>query len=94
MPVRAAPTPGVIADSDAFKIRRVVLDAGEKIHVAANEQPRLLSVVSGKVTALVDGKPAPQGALPRGENVLLPYGKAFTFAADTTAIVLVTEDFA
>jgi mannose-6-phosphate isomerase len=94
VPVRAAPTPGVIADSDAFKIRRIVLDAGEKIHVAANEQPRLLSVVSGEVTAVVDGKPAPQGALARGENVLLPYGKAFTFAADTTAIVLVTEDFA
>jgi mannose-6-phosphate isomerase len=94
VPVRAAPTPGVIADSDAFAIRRVVLDAGEKIHVAAGEQPRLLSVVSGKVSELADGKPVPGGGLARGENVLLPFGKAFTFAAGTTAIVLVTEDFA
>ncbi len=58
VPVRAAPTPGVIADCDAFVIRRVVLGAGEKIGVAAGEQPRLLSVVSGQDSQLADGKPS------------------------------------
>ncbi len=48
-PVRAAPTPGVIADCDEFRIRRVVLGAGERLDLAAGEQPRLLSVVSGCV---------------------------------------------
>ena len=94
VPVRAAPTPGVIADCDAFRIRRVVLGAGEKFTVAAGEQPRLLSVVNGRVSAAAEGRPAAAGALGLGENILLPYGTAFTFTAGTTAIVLVTEDFA
>jgi len=94
VPVRAAPTPGIIADCDAFTIRRMVLGAGEKIQVAAGEQPRLLSVVNGRVAQLAEGKPSADRALALGENVLLPWGKAFTFTAETTAIVLVTENFA
>jgi len=96
-PVRAAPTSGVIADCAEFCIRRVVLGAGERFSVAAGEQPRLLSVVSGSVKCDADsstGSRAPFGqALGRGENVLLPFAGAFTFAAETTAILLVTENF-
>ena len=96
-PVRAAPTSGVIADCVEFCIRRVVLGAGERFSVHANEQPRLLSVVSGSVrcdAGSSTGSRAPFGhALARGENVLLPYAGAFTFSAETTAILLVTENF-
>ena len=83
VPVRAAPTPGVIADCDAFRIRRVVLGAGERLELPAGEQPRLVSVVSGRVS----------GPLDRGDNVLLPQEGAFTFTAEAMAIVLVTENF-
>lgn len=95
-PLRAAPTSGVIADCAEFRIRRCVLGAGERVHVRAGEQPRLLSVVSGGVRATPDGAGtrSPFGQkLGRGDNVLLPFAGAFTFSAETTTILLVTEDF-
>jgi mannose-6-phosphate isomerase len=74
-----------------------VLGAGERLHLRANEQPRILSVVSGGVRANVEngsGTKAPFGQkLQRGDNVLVPYAGAFTFAAEGMTILLVTEDF-
>jgi mannose-6-phosphate isomerase len=97
-PLRAAPTSGVIADCAEFRIRRVVLGAGERLHLRAGEQPRILSVVSGGVRAMTEangGSRAPGGQrLGPGDNVLLPYVGAFTFCAETTAIMLLTENFA
>jgi len=86
-PVRAAPTSGVIADCPEFSIKRTVLGAGERLHLSGGEQPRLFSVVSGRVS--VGGKHLEPGA-----NALVPYGAAFAFTAETTSIVLVTENFA
>jgi mannose-6-phosphate isomerase len=97
VPVRGAPTSGTIADCSEFSIRRVVLGAGERLSVAAGEQARLLSVVSGSVRVGLDTggvSRAPFGQLlAAGENVLLPYSGAFTFTAATTSILLVTENF-
>ncbi len=93
--VRSAPTSGVIAKCDAFLIRRVVLDSGERLPIAAGGQPRLLSVVSGNVTASALGRGDSGGSvLGRGSNVLLPYAGEFAFVADVPAILLLTEDFA
>lgn len=96
-PVRAAPTSGTIADCAEFSIRRVVLGAGERIHLRAGEQPRLLSVVSGTVRAALEngtGSRPPFGQkLSHGENVLVPYAGAFTFTAETMTILLLTENF-
>lgn len=97
-PVRAAPTAGVIADCAEFRIRRVVLGAGERLHLRANEQPRIVSIVSGAVRATAEqagGTKAPLGQkLQRGDNVVVPYAGAFTFAAESMTILLVTENFA
>jgi len=97
-PVRGAPTSGVIADCPEFLIRRVVLGAGERVSIAGGEQPRLLSVVSGSIRVGIEGNGASRApfgqTLSSGENVLLPYSGAFTFAAATTAILFVTENFA
>ncbi|MCX6956298.1 MAG: class I mannose-6-phosphate isomerase [Verrucomicrobia bacterium] len=96
-PVRAAPTSGTIADCAEFSIRRVVLGAGERVTLPAGEQPRLLSVVSGTVRVGLDngtGSRAPFGQkLGQGANVLLPYSGAFTLSAESTTILLLTEDF-
>ena len=95
-PLRAAPTSGVIAECEEFLIRRVVLGAGERVRVLAGQQPRVLSVVSGSVRSAGRGpadKPV-EHPLERGSNVLLPFAGEFTFTAETTAILLVTEDFA
>jgi mannose-6-phosphate isomerase len=95
-PVRAAPTSGVIADCAEFRIRRCVLGAGERVHLAAAEQPRLVTVVSGSVRASPERNAtrAPFGQkLVRGDSVLAPYAGAFTFAAESTTILLITENF-
>lgn len=86
-PVRGAPTSAVIADCDEFQIRRVVLAPGEKLNFAGKEQPRLLSVVSGKLK--IGG-----ATLVKGDNALLPYAGEFTGVAEEAGIMLVTEDFA
>jgi len=95
--VRAAPTSGVIAECAAFRLRRVVLGPGERVHLRSGEQPRILSVVSGVVRAKSDGNGgtrSPFGQkLGRGENVLVPHAGAFTFAAEVTTIILLTENF-
>lgn len=94
--VRAAPTSGVIADCPEFRIRRVVLGAGERLRLEAGEQPRLVSVVSGHVEASAENgseKHVPPRKLERGANALLPFAGAFAFTADSTAILLVTENF-
>lgn len=97
VPLRAAPTSGVIADCAEFRIRRVVLGSGEKVHVRAGEQPRILSIVSGGVRVSDDGDGGTRAPhrqkLARGDNVLIPYAGAFTFAAEATTILLVTENF-
>jgi mannose-6-phosphate isomerase len=86
-PLRAAPTSGVIAECPEFCIRRVVLGKGERMEIGPCEQPRLLSVVTGRVQLGAE-------SIGRGENVLLPYAGEFSFHAPDTAMVLVTEDFA
>lgn len=97
VPVRGAPTSGVIADCAEFRIRRVVLGTGERVHLRSGEQPRLLSVVSGAVRAASDnhsGTRSPVGQkLARGENVLVPFAGSFTFTAEATTILLITENF-
>ncbi len=96
-PVRAAPTSGTIADCAEFSIRRVVLGAGERVHLRAGEQPRLVSVVTGAVRAAsenISGTRSPMGQkLARGDNVLVPFAGSFTFAAEAMTILLITENF-
>ena len=95
-PLRAAPTSGVIADCAEFRIRRVVLGAGERVHVRAGDQPRLISLVSGTARAAPEGggtrSPFGQKLNP-GDNLLAPFAAAFTFTAETTTILLITENF-
>ncbi|MEO0056116.1 MAG: hypothetical protein RLZZ50_2063 [Verrucomicrobiota bacterium] len=86
-PVRAAPTSGVIADCDEFRIRRVVIDPGETLRFEAGEQPRILSVVAGELHG--PGK----HVLLRGENAVLPYAGEFALKAGVASLVLVTENF-
>jgi len=94
-PVRGAPTSGVIADCDEFSIRRLVLGAGETVTFNANEMPRILSLVSGKVSITSGAKSGKETSqlLEPGSNGLLPYAGSFEITAESTSIVIVTEDF-
>ena len=85
--VKGGKTPAVLANATEFQIRRVPLAAGETLRFAAGGQPRILSVVEGRLTS--DG-----GELKRGENVVLPFAGEFVFTARESTLMLVTENVA
>lgn len=83
-----ADAPGeVLADCVHFRIRRIRLARGAKLSFVAGEQPRILSLVEGRLDF------GTGNAVSRGENVLLPYAGAFTFVAAEDTLVLITENF-
>jgi mannose-6-phosphate isomerase len=86
-PIPAGGTETVLADAEPFRLTRRALDPRESLAFAANEQPHVLSVVSGALEETSDGP------LRRGENVLLPFAEAFTFTATEPATVLITDRF-
>ena len=85
--IHATATDTVLADCAEFRLRRFRLAAGESLHFKAREQPRILSVVEGRL-AVNGGRP-----LGAGDNVLLPYAGNFAFAATIGCTVLITENF-
>ncbi len=86
-PVRASAVAGVIAEAAEFRIRRIPLAPGETLSIASREQPRLLSVISGSVSA--------PGEIPveAGTNVVLPFDTGFPFTAKEPTMLLLTENF-
>lgn len=77
----------VLAESDVFKLRKEVLDAGETLTFAAGS-PSIVSMLSGSLTDK-DGT-----ILRRGDNALLPALESFQFTASEPTECLVTSDFA
>jgi mannose-6-phosphate isomerase len=94
MPIRAEKKPDVIADAKEFRIRRVPLAKGERLKIAAREQPRILSVVSGKVhLAVANSQGLADSELSAGANVLLPFESEIGCEVLQPALLLVTENF-
>jgi len=85
--LRAGEPHEVLADCAHFRIRRVRLAAGATLRFASGEQPRILSLVEGRLTE------AGGESVVRGENVLLPYAGGFVFTAAEATTALVTENF-
>jgi mannose-6-phosphate isomerase len=76
----------MLADAPEFQIRRVPLVAGETLRFAAGEQPRILSVVEGRLSSA-------SGELLQGENAVVPIENEFIPKAVVNSSVLVTENF-
>jgi mannose-6-phosphate isomerase len=86
-PVRGVRAPATIADAKEFRIRRVPLSERAELTFEAGEQPRILSVVEGRLIT-------PEGeVLTRGDNVIIPYLVKKSFIAQSDALALVTENF-
>jgi len=83
---KTARASAVLAEAAEFKIRRLELKEGEVLRFAASEQPRILSVIEGRIAA--EGE-----KLVGGDNVVLPYSLGFEFKAALNVTALVTEDF-
>lgn len=77
----------ILAESEVFKLKKVCLQAGERIVFKAGK-PRILSVLSGELEATDTSR------IPVSANALLPASEPFTFTAVTDSKFLVTEDFA
>jgi len=90
-PETIKPQPGEqkLVESEIFNLTKHELAQGARLEFSANEQPRILSVVSGSVRDLEDGSQVKTGA-----NVLLPYDTEFTFVAAKDSVVLITDAFA
>jgi mannose-6-phosphate isomerase len=86
-PVRAARVEADIAAPREFRIRRVPLGAGERWTRPAGEQPRIVSVVQGRIASAGQ-------TLNRGDNVLVPFVVPLELVAREMSVVLVTEAFA
>jgi mannose-6-phosphate isomerase len=76
----------VLAECSEFRITRHRLAKGEKLHFAAGEQCRIISVAGG---CLREG----ENTLRHGDNALMPYSGRFTFSAVEEAQVLITDRF-
>lgn len=79
----------VLANCESFRIRKLALEGGE-IKFGAGEEPRIISVVEGKVK-ISDSEG--RSVLVRGANILLPYGEEFVLEGEEGCVVLVTDRF-
>lgn len=86
-PVRGVRSSAIIADAREFRIRRVPLAGRAELVFAAGEQPRILSVVEGRLIS------ASGEVLEKGDNVILPYHVKNSFIAQNDSLALVTENF-
>ncbi|WP_404425277.1 type I phosphomannose isomerase catalytic subunit [Nibricoccus sp. IMCC34717] len=86
-PVRGEPRSAVIADADEFRITRRPLARGEVLAFASGEQPRIVSVVSGRLRAGGD-------VFGRGENLIVGHAESASFTAEESSLVLITDNFA
>lgn len=88
-PQKNARCGSLLADCEAFRIRKEGFACGEILRYPANSPPVLISVVSG--TIRVRGSETRD--YPRGTNLLLPYDGDFQVSGDRDAEILVTDRF-
>lgn len=77
----------VLADCREFRLRRLEIKAGEELAFRANEEPRILSVVEGRLS------PGDGSSAGRGDNLILPYAGESRWIAGLDSVVLVTDRF-
>ena len=87
-PPFADPGENLIAECPEFRIRQVNLRQGESLEFMANEQPRIVSIVAGRLI-----EPDSELHLEKAENILLPCAWGGTLTAESPARVLFTDRF-
>ena len=80
----------LIAQCPSFRIQKILLDPQNSDHLIINqfEQPRLMSVVAGRLKNMKD-----EFILQKGDNVLLPYSENFVFKPEIESVLLLTDKF-
>lgn len=77
----------ILADSPEFRLRRLHLQEGESYRVPAGEEPRILSVVKGKLQYETDQ------SIQTSDNVLVPYAESVELTAIEPTELLITDRF-
>jgi len=88
LPVFAEAGERVIANCEEFRLRQVNLEEAETLTFEANEQPRILSLVSGALHTENGTQ------ISVADNVLIAYEASPNFKARKASTLLVTENFA
>lgn len=78
-----------LAESSEFNLEKREIAAGQALSFSAGEEPRLISVVSGRLIDSADGAP-----VEKADNVLLPYATDFSFTTEADTVVIITSGFA
>ncbi len=89
-PLPAFTTPGqrTIANCNEFRIREFHLKPGDPIAFHPNDQPRILSLITGTLTDQTNNQ-----QIKASENILIPYSAGTKLTANTDTTVLVTDRF-
>lgn len=87
-PLTIIPGEQILADCKEFRIRKFELEEGATIDLPANEQARLIHIVTGSVKDEVSDQ-----SLARGANCLQPYVSAAKLRATSKTTLLVTDQF-
>ena len=77
----------VIADCAEFRIRQLNLAEGRTLNLTANQEPRIVSIVSGRLADDAGNR------YERGDNALIPYACTTRLTAQTEARLLITDRF-
>lgn len=90
LPMKTALSTGelLLTHNDCFRLRKLALGSGEKVHFAAFEQARIVSVVSGGLVCSQTGQ-----RLQKSVNALLPYAGSFSLQAEEETVLLITDSF-
>ncbi|MEZ5275705.1 MAG: type I phosphomannose isomerase catalytic subunit [Opitutaceae bacterium] len=86
-PLRFEAGDAVLAECREFRIRRFTRNPGSFLRLTAGEEPRILSVIAGRVRIA-------ERTLREGDNVILPWSGDFALEAEATATFLLTDHFA
>ena len=87
-PLRTGNADATLAECENYRLRLIVLGDGQT-YVSAEGEPRIISVVEGRLRDAAD-----TGTIVRGENILLPMCSGYRFSADGPAVILVTDRIA
>ena len=87
-PILASENTQILAECRSFRIRSVPLAATTSLSFNAGEEPRLLSVVNGKLQ-----EESQACSLQRGDTVLLSFSGSSSWKASTKSTVLITDHF-
>ena len=88
LPAFTRPGERLIADCPEFRIRQVNMSPGQTLNFRAEDQPRILSLISGKLRATGGSE-----MIQSSENVLITYSTNCELIAEQACTALITEAF-